>query len=84
MVMWAQRPTLVFLTVCVEDCKSPEIKLDADKLYFKGIGGPEKKLYEITINFFKEIDTEVRCNHLISVAFDSILCILFCRSRSLL
>lgn len=59
MVMWAQRPNLIFLTVCLEDCKDPEIKVDADKLAFKGIGGPEKKNYELTINFFKEVDTEV-------------------------
>ena len=55
LVMWAQRPTLIFLTVCLEDCKDPEIKVDADKLHFKGVGGTEKKLHEVTINFFKEI-----------------------------
>ena len=58
-VMWAQRPNLIFLTVCLEDCKSPEIKVDTDKLHFKGVGGPDKKHHEITINFFGEIDTEV-------------------------
>ena len=60
MVMWAQRPNLIILTFCVEDCKDPLIKVDADKLHFKGVGGPEKKLHELTINFFGEIDTEVR------------------------
>lgn len=60
MVMWAQRPNLVFLTFCIEDCKDPVIKVDSDKLYFKGVGGPEKKLHELTINFFKEVDTDVR------------------------
>jgi len=58
LVMWAQRPTLVFLSVCLEDCKEPEIKVDADKLHFKGVGGTDKKLHEVTINFFKEIDPE--------------------------
>jgi len=57
--MWAQRPTLIFLTVCLEDCKDPEIKVESDKLHFKGVGGSDKKLHEITINFFKEIDPEV-------------------------
>ena len=62
LVMWAQRPTLVFLTFCLEDCKEPEIKVDADKLHFKGVGGTEKKVHEVTINFFKEIDPEVTAN----------------------
>ena len=59
MVMWAQRPNLIILTICVEDCKDPEIKVESDKLIFKGVGGPEKKQHELTINFFKDIDTEV-------------------------
>jgi len=58
MVMWAQRPNLIFLTVCLEDCSKPEIKVESDKLFFKGVGGPEKKQHELTINFFKDIDTE--------------------------
>merc|ERR1712061_577049 len=58
MVMWAQRPNLIILTICVEDCKDPEIKVESDKLIFKGVGGPEKKQHELTINFFKDIDTE--------------------------
>ncbi len=60
MVMWAQRPNLVFLTVCLEDCKSPEIDVKPDKLHFKGVGGTEKKEHEVTIEFYKEIDPEVR------------------------
>ena len=60
MVLWAQRPSMIILTFCVEDCKEPEIKLEADKLHFKGVGGPDKKLHELTIDFFKEVDTEVR------------------------
>ena len=60
MVMWAQRPNLIFLTVCLEDCPNPEIKLESDKLIFKGIGGPDKKPHELTINFFKDVDTEVQ------------------------
>ena len=63
MVMWAQRPAMIILTICLEDCKDPEIKVDSDKLYFKGIGGPDKKDHELTINFFGEIDTEV-CTYL--------------------
>jgi len=59
LVMWAQRPTLVFLTICLEDVKDPEIKVEPERLYFKGVGGTEKKVHEITINFFREVDPEV-------------------------
>ena len=59
MVMWAQRPNLIFLTLCLEDCKDPVIKVEPNKLYFKGIGGPEKKVHELSIDFFGEVDPEV-------------------------
>ena len=59
MVMWAQRPNLIFLTICVEDCKEPVINVEPSKLFFKGAGGPDKKEHELTINFFGEIDKEV-------------------------
>lgn len=58
-VMWAQRASTVLLTICLEDCAKPEIVLKADSLYFSGIGGPDKKPYKLTINFFKEIDPDV-------------------------
>jgi len=58
LVTWAQRPNLVFLTVCVEDCDKPEIKVETDSLYFKGTGGPDKKTFEVTMKFFKPVDTE--------------------------
>lgn len=57
--MWAQRNNIIFLTICLEDCKNPEIKIDSDKVYFHGVGGTEKKDHEITIPLFKEIDPEV-------------------------
>ncbi|KAL7641865.1 UNVERIFIED_CONTAM: hypothetical protein RMT77_007739 [Armadillidium vulgare] len=57
-VTWAQRKNVVFLTFCVEDCKNPEIKMEADKIYFKGVGGSEKKNYENTLELYKEIDAE--------------------------
>ena len=60
MVTWAQRPGMIILTICLEDCKDPEIKVESDKLYFKGVGGPDKKLHEVTINFLHDIDPEVR------------------------
>ena len=57
--MWAQRKNLVFLTICVEDCVKPTLDIEATKLHFKGNGGADKKPYEVTIEFYKEIDTEV-------------------------
>ena len=59
-VQWAQRHQVVFLTICVEDCKNPDLKIEADHIYFKGTGGAEKRNYELTISLFKEIDPEVR------------------------
>jgi len=57
-VTWAQRKNLVFLTICVEDCKKPKIDMQNDKIVFKGTGGTEKKEYEYTFNLYKDIDTE--------------------------
>jgi prostaglandin-E synthase len=58
-VMWAQRNNVIFLTICLEDCKNPEIKIQNDKVYFHGVGGTEKKDHEVTIPLFKEIVPEV-------------------------
>lgn len=57
--MWAQRKNLVSLTINLEDCKDPVIKIEPTKVYFKGTGGPDKKAYEVSIDLFGEIDTEV-------------------------
>ncbi|XP_031786257.1 prostaglandin E synthase 3 isoform X1 [Nasonia vitripennis] len=57
-VMWAQRSNLLFVTICLEDCKNPTIRIEADKVYFKGVGGTEKKEHEVTINLYKEIDSD--------------------------
>uniref|UniRef100_A0A1B6HUY6 CS domain-containing protein n=1 Tax=Homalodisca liturata TaxID=320908 RepID=A0A1B6HUY6_9HEMI len=57
-IMWAQRTNCIFLTVCLEDCKNPEIRLEPESVYFKGVGGTEKKHHEIAIPLFKEIDPE--------------------------
>ncbi|XP_034952522.1 prostaglandin E synthase 3 isoform X2 [Chelonus insularis] len=58
LVMWAQKSGQVFLTFCLEDCKNPTVKIDPEKIYFKGVGGTEKKEHEVTINFYGEIDPE--------------------------
>ncbi|KAG5890573.1 hypothetical protein JTB14_012701 [Gonioctena quinquepunctata] len=58
-VMWAQRSSVIFLTINVEDCKEPEVKFNKDSVYFKGTGGVEKKDYEVTIPLYKEIDPDL-------------------------
>jgi len=57
-VMWAQRKQGVFLTICLEDCKDPSIQLDADKIHFKGVGGSDKKEYEMDLEVYEPIDPE--------------------------
>jgi len=57
-VAWAQRKNAILLTFNVEDCKKPDIKIEANKIYFKGTGGTEKKEYENTLELYGEIDTD--------------------------
>ena len=57
---------MIYLTICVEDCKDAIVDIEPTKLYFKGCGGPEKKNYENTLELYGEIDTEVSyISHLI-------------------
>jgi len=56
--MWAQRPKHIILTICLTDVKDPVIKVEATKLYFKGVGGTEMKEHEVEMEFFKNIDVE--------------------------
>lgn len=59
LVMWAQRQSVVLLTVCLEDCKNPDITFDTNKVHFVGVGGTEMKKHEVTLELCKEIDPEV-------------------------
>ncbi|XP_013794793.1 co-chaperone protein daf-41-like [Limulus polyphemus] len=54
-VLWAQRKGHIYLKIALEDCRNPTIKLEKDKLYFRGSGGTEGKDHEITLDFLKEI-----------------------------
>ena len=58
-ITWAQRKNMIFLTICVEDCKNPTINIETTKVFFKGTGGAENKSYENTLELFGELDTEV-------------------------
>lgn len=57
-VMWAQRPKLVFLTICLSDCQKPEIKVEKNRMSFRGVGGTDKKEHACDIEFLKEIDPD--------------------------
>lgn len=63
-VMWAQREDVLFVTICLEDCKDPTIKIEPEMIYFKGIGGTEQKMHEVTINLYNEIDVTKTVQHL--------------------
>ena len=67
--MWAQHPKHIILSIQLTDVTNPTIKVEPTKLYFKGVGGTEKKEYEVEMEFFKKINVEV-----ISIQFH--LCIL--------
>ena len=57
-VKWAQRPKLLLITICLEDCKSPSIEMLANCLKFRGKGGTDKKSYKLDLEFFKSIIPE--------------------------
>ena len=56
-VQWAERRHLLYIFVHVPDSQKPDIQLSADKLYFrtKNNAGIE---FEVTLNFFKDINVE--------------------------
>ena len=58
-VSWAQRNNLIFLTINVEDVKNPEIKVEENRLYFKGTGGTDKKTYEADMEMYAPLNSEV-------------------------
>lgn len=57
-VMWAQRSGIILVTINLEDCKKPEIKIEKESVFFRGVGGSDHKLHEVTIQLYKEIDPE--------------------------
>lgn len=59
-VLWAQRADKLLLTIDIEDCQSPLIELDKDKLHFKGKSDSiqqdaDHSEHEVTIEFYKPI-----------------------------
>ncbi|XP_014674863.1 PREDICTED: co-chaperone protein daf-41-like [Priapulus caudatus] len=62
-VVWAQRKDHVIVTVQVSDCKNANVRVEADKLHFDGIGN-DKKHYAITMELFGEVDTGKSRHHI--------------------
>ena len=55
-VMWAQRKETLYLCIDLQDVKEEKITLEATKLNFKGKS--QGKNYEITIEFFDEVNPQ--------------------------
>lgn len=62
-VLWAQRQDKLLLTIEIEDCKEPEVKLDKDTLFFKGKSDSIRRdadhnEHQLQIEFYKPIKAE--------------------------
>jgi len=57
-MVWAQRADKVYLTINIEDAKDTKIDLSSDKLVFSGKGGSNDQKYEVTVEFFGELDVD--------------------------
>lgn len=58
-VVWAQRNTVVYVTICVEDCKNPDIKIEPEQIVFRGVAGLQPKVYAITIPLYAAVEPDV-------------------------
>jgi len=56
MVLWAQRDTIIYLTISVEDMKIDDLTIAEKSLHIKGTGGTSNQLYECTLEFFGEVN----------------------------
>ncbi|KAE9541223.1 hypothetical protein AGLY_004468 [Aphis glycines] len=58
-VVWAQRNTEVYVTICVEDSKNPDIKVEPEQIVFSSVAGFEStKKYDVTIPLYAPIEPE--------------------------
>jgi len=55
-VEWAQRKDVLLVTVKVEDCLEPKYEFTDDALHVTGTGGRDKRPFDGSIQFYKEID----------------------------
>ena len=47
----------------MQDVKTPEIKVEENRLYFKSSGGSDKKIYEADLEMYGPLDSEVSDSH---------------------
>lgn len=71
--MWAQRKDILYVTICLEDCKDPTMEIEPEKIYFKGEGGTDKKMHEVTINLYKEIEPSKTVKNMKGRTFELVL-----------
>jgi hypothetical protein len=61
-VLWSQRKDKIFLTIDVQDAKEPKVEVKNAEghgtLVFSGKAGSDSSLYELTLNFLKEVDAD--------------------------
>lgn len=50
---------MVYVTICVEDCKSPTVKIEPEQIVFHGVAGLQQKVYDLTIPLFGEVEPDV-------------------------
>jgi len=55
-VLWAQRDSILYVTVEVEDMKMDELKMDDKSMHIKGSNGTGSVDYECTLDFYGEVD----------------------------
>jgi len=55
-VIWAQRKNCIFLTICLDDCKEPEIRIEQSGIYFKGNGGTGQREHVAHIEMYGNLD----------------------------
>lgn len=60
-VIWAQRRDTLILTFKVQDVKEPEIKIENNKLHFTCTCYSNKDVYDLTIEFFREVNPVANC-----------------------
>jgi len=62
--VWAQRNDRLYLTIRLDDCTSPQIKIEEDSFKFSGRGGKEQKNYAIELEFYDAVDPNESKQHL--------------------
>lgn len=57
---WAQREDYILVTIQVEGCATPDIRVTQDKLIFNGVGkiGKTDQSYKMEVEFFKHVIPE--------------------------